>query len=123
MTRTTSDYLKTVRDIAAKAAAKHPGDTYLDSDHRSKYVSQSVDGSEYIIDYSANETVLEASDNEPNAAEVRAMSAARIPSQQHWAKTAGADWRTLRMLAAYLAMELDVLAEVKRLIAAKPMEG
>ena len=65
-------------------------------------MSETVDGSEYIIYYSANEIVLEASDNEPDGAEVRAMSAD------------DADWRTQRTLAAYLAMELDVLEEMGR---------
>jgi hypothetical protein len=107
MTWNVSDYLKAVRDIAAEAIEEYPGDTYLDIDHRSEYVSQSVDGSEYIIYYGAHETVLDASDNEPDGAEVRAMSAN------------DADWRTQRTLAAYLAMEADVLAEVERLLAAQ----
>jgi hypothetical protein len=103
MTWNTSDYLRTVTAIAEEAVAEHPGD----EDTRRDYVSQSVDGSEYIIYYGAHETVLDASDNEPDGAEVRAMSAD------------DADWRTMRTLAAYLAMELDVLAEVERLTAAQ----
>ena len=102
MTRTTSDYYQTVRDIAAEAIEEYPGDTYLIEDERREYVSQSVDGNEYIIYYSANEIVIEATDNEPDGAEVRAMSAD------------DADWRTQRTLAAYLAMELDVLEEIRR---------
>ena len=114
-----SDYLKTVTAIAEEAIAEHPGDTSgpadqvneiwasVVEDERREYVSETVDGSEYIIYYSANEIVLEASDNEPDGAEVRAMSAD------------DADWRTQRTLAAYRAMELDVLAEVERLLAAQ----
>jgi hypothetical protein len=103
MTWNTSDYLRTVTAIAEEAIEEYPGD----EDTRRDYVSESVDGSEYVIYYSANETVLQASDNEPDGAEVRAMSAK------------DADWRTMRTLAAYLAMEADVLAEVERLIAAQ----
>ena len=107
MSRTTSDYYQAVRDIAAEAIEEYPGDTYLIEDERREYVSQSVDGNEYIIYYSANEIVIEATDNEPDGAEVRAMSAD------------DADWRTLRTLAAYLAMEADVMAEVEKLLAAQ----
>ena len=108
MTWNVSDYLKAVRDIAAEAIEEYPGaPNDSNEDERREYVSQSVGGSEYIIYYSANETVIEATDNEPDGAEVRAMSAD------------DADWRTLRTLAAYLAMELDVLAEVERLLAAQ----
>ena len=114
MSRTTSDYYQAVRDIAAEAIEEYPGDTSGPAaqvneiwasgidDERREYVSQSVDGSEYIIYYSANETVIEATDNEPDGAEVRALSAD------------DADWRTLRTLAAYLAMELDVHEEIRR---------
>ena len=119
MTWTTSDYLKTVTAIAEEAIAEHPGDTSgpaaqvneiwasVIDDERREYVSQSVDGSEFVIYYGANDTVLEATDNEPDGAEVRALSAK------------DADWRTMRTLAAYLAMEADVLAEVERLTAAQ----
>ena len=111
MTWNVSDYLKAVRDIAAEAIEEYPGDTYLDIDHRSEYVSQSVDGSEYIIYPAANETVIQASDNEPDGAEVRALSGN------------DADWRTQRTLAAYLAMELDVLQEIERLYFAPFADG
>ena len=102
MTWNVSDYLRTVTDIAEEALAEYPGpggNLALDDEARREYVSESVDGSEYIIYYSANEIVLRASQNEPDGAEVRAISAK------------DADWRTLRTLAAYLAMEADVLAE------------
>ena len=110
MSRTTSDYYQAVRDIAAEAIEEYPGaPNDSNEDERREYVSQSVDGSEYIIYYSANEIVIEATDNEPDGDEVRAMSAD------------DADWRTLRTLAAYLAMEADVMAEVDRLTTAQPV--
>lgn len=92
-----TDYIKTVKAIAQDAISEYP----TNEDARHEYVSESVDGSEYVIYYGANQTVLDASDNEPDGAEVRAMS------------DDNADWRTMRTLAAYLAMELDVLAEIK----------
>ena len=98
-----TNYIKTVEVIARDAIDEYP----KDDDERREYVSESVDGSEYVIYHIANEIVLQASQNEPDRAEVRAMSA----------KDAG--WRTLRTLAAYLAMEADVLAEIDRLIAHK----
>ena len=112
MTWTTSDYLKTVTAIAAEAIEEYPGaPNDSNEDERREYVSQSVDGSEYIIYYSANEIVIEATDNEPDGAEVRALSAD------------DADWRTQRTLAAYLAMELDVLQEIERLYFAPFADG
>jgi hypothetical protein len=98
-----ADYIKTVKAIAQDAIDEHPSD----ENARNEYVNESVDGSEYIIYYGANQTVLDATDNEPDGAEIRAMSAD------------GADWRQMRTLAAYMAMEADVLAEIERLIAHK----
>jgi hypothetical protein len=114
MTWSEGDYLRTVTDIAEEAIAEYPGtggNFALDDDERRDYVSESVDGSEYIIYYSANEIVLQASQNEPDGDEVRAMSAK------------DADWRTLRTLSAYLAMEADVLAEIDRLYWAPFADG
>jgi len=105
MTWTTSDYLKTVTAIAAEAIEEYPGaPNDSNEDERREYVSQTVDGSEYIIYYSANEVVLEATDNEPDSSDVRAMSAD------------DADWRTMRTLAAYLAMEADVMEAIGQIV-------
>ena len=61
MSRTTSDYRKTVTAIAEEALEEYPGaPNDSNEDERRDYVSQSVDGSEYVIYYSANEIVLEA---------------------------------------------------------------
>jgi len=95
------NYIETVRTIAQDALNEYPND----DDARREYVSESVDGSEYVIYYGASQIVLDASQNEPDGAEVRAMSAN------------DADWRTMRTLAAYMAMEADVLAEIDRLSA------
>jgi hypothetical protein len=111
-----ANYIKTVKAIAQDAIAEYPtpiednptpgSESWEASqvvEHRREYVSESVDGSEYVIYYTANEIVLQASQNEPDGAEVRAMSAD------------DADWRTMRTMAAYMAMEADVLAEINRL--------
>mgnify|MGYP003136616137 FL=1 len=97
------DYIGTVRSIAAEAIDEYPFTNGLDSEERQEYVSQSVDGNEYVIYYGANETALSASENEPDGEEVTAMSGK------------DADWRTMRTLATYLAMEADVMAEINRI--------
>ena len=97
------DYLKTVRGIAEDAIEEYPFTNEQHSEDRQQYVSESVDGNEYVIYYSANETALRASQNEPDGEEVRAMSANN------------ADWRTMRTLATYMAMENDVMEEIDRL--------
>jgi hypothetical protein len=94
------DYIKTVRNIAEEAIKEYPNGQ---DDERQQFVSESVDGNEYVIYYSANEIALKASDNEPDAADVRAMSAN------------DADWRTMRMLSTYLAMESDVMEEIHKI--------
>jgi hypothetical protein len=112
-----TDYIKTVKAIALDAISEYPtpiednptpGSESWEAaqivEHRHEYVSESVDGSEYIIYSGANQTVLDATDNEPDGAEIRAMSADN------------ADWRTMRTLAAYMAMEADVLAEIGRVL-------
>jgi len=100
MTWSEMDYLRTVRNIAAEAMEEYPGEH---SDERQEYVSETVDGNEYVIYYGANEFALRASDNEPDGEEVSALSANN------------ADWRTMKTLATYLAMECDVMAEIDRL--------
>ena len=97
------DYRKTVRNIAEEAIQEFPFTNGEHCDERQQYVSESVDGNEYVIYYGANETALRASDNEPDGSEVRAMSAN------------DADWRTMRTLATYMAMEADVMEEIDRL--------
>ena len=93
------DYIKTVEGIAEDAIKEYPDD----DDDRQEYVTESVDGNEYVVYYGANEIALRASRNEPDGSEVRAMSAD------------DADWRTMRALATYMAMEADVMEEIDRL--------
>jgi hypothetical protein len=93
------NYWQTVQGIAEDAMAEYPG-MLPDLE---QYVSESVDGSEYVVYYGANEFVLRASQNEPDDGEVCAMS------------TTNANWRTMRSNAARLAMEADVFEEINRI--------
>jgi len=111
MTWSELDYTKTVRNIAEEAIQEYPFTNGEHCDDRQQYVSESVDGNEYVIYYAANETALRASDNEPDGSEVRAMSAD------------DADWRTMRTLATYLAMEADVMEEINRIFWAPFADG
>ena len=98
------DYTKTVRNIAEDAIQEFPFTNGEHCDERQQYVSESVDGNEYVIYYGANEIALRASDNEPDGSEVRALYG-----------SIDADWRTMRTMATYMAMEADVLEEIDRL--------
>ena len=97
---TVHDYLKTVESIAAECQAEYPDP---DTDERNDYIHESVDGNQYVIYYSANEIVLKSSVNEPDGAEVREMT------------TSDADWRQMRVVAAFMAMEADVRQALERL--------
>lgn len=92
-------YWETVETIAEEALAEYPDD----ESSQSEYVSESVDGSSYTIYYSGNEEVLNTSPNEPDGDEVSAMCAP------------DADWRKMRTVAAFMAMEQDVLEKVEEL--------
>ena len=108
------DYIKTVDGIAEDAIKEYPFD--IDAEHegvdeeREQYVRESVDGNEYIAYYGANEIALRASQNEPDGEDVSAMSAD------------DADWRTMRAIAAYMAMEADVMEQIERLFKLHPCE-
>ena len=90
------DYIKTVQGIAEDAIKEYPFTNGHYSDERQQYVSESVDGNEYVIYYGANEIALQASQNEPD--DINPI---------------GSDWRTHRTLATYLAMEMDVMEEIE----------
>lgn len=81
-----------------------------DNECRSTYIHQSVDGSAWIIYFGENETVLRETNNEPDASEVKAMNGDN------------ADWKGMRQVAAYLAMEGDVWEAVRELDEKEPEE-
>ncbi len=92
--RSEQDYWRTVSSIAKEAVEEYPDPS--NADEREEYITQSVDGNEYIIYYYANEIVLSATSNEPDEREVASMSDPE------------GGWRAQRTLAAYMAMEQDV---------------
>ena len=104
-------YMQAVQGIAQDAIEEYPFTNELHSYDRQEYVSESVDGNEYVIYYGANEIALRASQNEPDGDEVSAMSAS------------DADWRTMRALTAYMAMEADVMEEINRIFWAPFADG
>jgi hypothetical protein len=73
----------------------------LNEDAWHDYVSETIGGCHWIIMYADNETVLDESRNEPDDDEVREM-------------TEGG-WRSMRQVAAQIAMERDVLEKLKKI--------
>ena len=104
-------YMQAVQGIAQDAIEEYPLERIRIDDRRSNYVRESVDGNEYVINYSANEIALRASQNEPDGDEVSVMSGN------------DADWRTIRRNATYLAMEADVMEEINRIFWAPFADG
>ena len=94
---TQEDYWDTVRTIAEEAA------DLTTRDDRDWFVTESVDGDSYIIYDRGHEIVLSASPNEPDPDEAKAMV------------DEDADWRKIRMIAAFMAMEADVWSAVKEI--------
>jgi hypothetical protein len=103
-------YLDAVDAIAREAIEEYP-DPEGQHDERARWVTESVDGSEWIIYDAKNEQVLESTRNEPDARDVRAMSAP------------DADWKTMRTLAAFLAMEADVHQRIRELDEGRGRKG
>lgn len=99
---TESEYWNTVDAIAEEAVEEFP-DPERDRDRRMEWVTESVDGSEWIIYENRNQIVLDATDNEPDDDEVNEIA------------PRGAGWKKLRQLAAFLAMERDINDKVKEL--------
>lgn len=95
-------YWQAVQGIASDAIAEYPNGTDNDdvvNHERHQFVSESVDSNEYVINYGANEIALRATNNKPD--DINPI---------------GSDWRTHRSLSTYLAMEMDVLIELDRLV-------
>ena len=113
MTWSEMDYIKTVQGIADDAIKEYPFTNEQHSDERQQYVSETVDSNEYVIYYNANEIALRASQNEPDGEEIRAMSAEWSSGKRFLMNNA--DWRTMRTLATYMAMENDVMEEIDKI--------
>ena len=93
-------YRDVVRLIAEDAVSEYPDPN---DEGRHEYVTQSVDGSEWIIYTHYVPKVLEHTENEPDAREVQSMSGK------------DADWRKQQQIAAFMAMEADVWEEIGEL--------
>jgi len=96
------DYWDSVESIAEEAKSEYP-DPRRDHDGRVEWISESVDGSQWIIYTYKNEIVINATDNESDGEEVAEMAGP------------GADWRKQRMVAAFMAMERDVWDKLREL--------
>ena len=103
-----SDYIKAVNSIAADAIKEYPFSNGQHNKLRNLYVQDLVDGNELVYNYSANEVVLGVTGNEPDGKKVRAMCI-----EAHLADDAG--WRSIRAIAASMAMEADVMEQIERL--------
>jgi hypothetical protein len=95
MTNTTQDYWKSVKSIATETREEYPNP---DDDERHDYIWETVDGSEWIIYYANNETVLDATNNHDAIDDV--------------GLEATTDWKQSRMTCAFYAMLQDVNDEI-----------
>jgi len=93
-------YRDDVQSIAEDIVREHG----LKDDSWHDAISESVDGSSWIIYYSHNEEVLDNTDNEPDNKEVACM-----------VKENG-NWRDFRQVAAYMAMERDVWEACRKIV-------
>lgn len=100
--KSVSEYWDTVRTIAEEIREAYPNPRRHHNE-RVDRVHEDVDGNSYIIYYAENEDVLRETHNEPDPRDVRAMSAP------------DADWKQMRTIAAYLAMEADVFEVLQEL--------
>ena len=93
MTNTQRDYWNTVKSIATEAQEEYPSLCL-----RSDYIWETVDGSEWIIYFANNETVLTATNNHDAIDDV--------------GLEATTDWKQTRMTCAFYAMVHDVNDEL-----------
>ncbi|MAH49849.1 hypothetical protein CMI37_28775 [Candidatus Pacearchaeota archaeon] len=99
---TYSTYRDAIKSIAQDIMEEHPSPDE-DSDGRREKVWEWVDGHHYVIYYAYHEEVLRATENEPDGAEVAGFAGEK------------SDWRDMRQVAVFLAMEADVHEELRRL--------
>jgi hypothetical protein len=98
---TALEYWRNIKDIAEECKGQYPDSN--GDEERYDHIHDSIDRSYWGIYHHANKIVLQASDNEPDGAEVRAIS------------KADADWRNMRQVAAYLVMEADIYEALREL--------
>jgi hypothetical protein len=97
-----SGYWDTVKAIAEEIHDEYP-DPDDDHNERADRVHEDVDGSQWIIYYNKNDTVLNETHNYPDDRDVREMAGDT------------GDWKKMRTVTAFLAMEADVYEVLKEL--------
>jgi len=100
MKSTERDYWNTIKSIATETREEYPNP---DDDERQEYIWETVDGSEWIIYYANNETVLSATNNHD------AIDDVGIEASSFWLQS---DWKKARMTCAFYAMLQDVNDEM-----------
>ena len=95
MTNTERSYWNSVKTIATETREEYPNP---DDDERHDYIWQTVDGSEWIIYFANNETVLSATNNHDAIDDI--------------GLEATTDWKQTRMTCAFYAMLQDVNDEL-----------
>jgi len=103
-------YRATIVDIAQEVVDQYP-DPEKHHNERNESVFERVDGSSWVIYIGENEEVLKNTDNEPDDREVAAMAGPK------------ADWRQMRTVAAFLAMEADVWGKIRELDKNRELSG
>ena len=103
MANTQRDYWNTIKSIAPDAREEYPRHCdrlicHVSDDARSEYIWETVDGSEWIIYFANNETVLSATNNHDAIDDVGIE--------------ATTDWKQTRMTCAFYAMLQDVNDEM-----------
>ncbi len=96
------DYDSTVEAIAREVIENNG----LDEGDWHDAVHENVDGNYYVIYYHGNEECLEATKNEPDPSEVAEMLGGDDQG----------DWRKVRGIAAFLALEADVYEKLREIV-------
>jgi hypothetical protein len=95
MKNTEQDYWNTIKSIAKETQVEYPNPN---DGEQTEYIWESVDGSEWIIYYANNETVLNATNNHDAIDDVGIETTT--------------DWKQTRMTCALYAMFQDVQDEM-----------
>lgn len=96
------NYYGTVESIAREVIENNG----LDESDWHDAVHENVDGNYYVIYYHGNEECLEETKNEPDPDDVAEL----LADGDH------GDWRKVRALAAYMAMEADVYEKLREIV-------
>ena len=111
MKNTEQDYWNTIKSIATETQEEYPRHCdrlicRVSDDERHAYIWETVDGSEWIIYYANNATVLSATNNHD------AIDDFGVEASSFWLQS---DWKKSRMTCAFYAMLQDVNDEIARI--------